>query len=60
MPSIGTQHVGKKRHQNEIVLFYLRGLGIALTIPDKPQSRLQKYKTTEQGNDWLKIQSGGK
>jgi hypothetical protein len=23
------------------------------TIPDKPQSRLQRYQTTEEGKKWL-------
>jgi len=27
---------------------------IALTIPDKPQSRLQQYVATEKGKAWLK------
>ena len=27
---------------------------IAMTIPDKPNSRLQKYRLTEQGNDLIK------
>jgi hypothetical protein len=26
---------------------------LAMTIPDKPQSRLQRYQTTEEGKKWL-------
>ncbi len=36
---------------------------IAMTIPDKPNSRLQKYRITEKGRRWLKSQEeigGGK
>ena len=26
---------------------------LAMTIPDKPQSRLQRYQTTDEGKKWL-------
>jgi len=26
---------------------------LAMTIPDKPQSRLQRYQATEEGKKWL-------
>jgi hypothetical protein len=28
---------------------------IEMTIPDKPNSRLQQYRLTDQGRQWLKI-----
>jgi hypothetical protein len=42
----------KFRHQ---VLKTLLGSGLLeMTIPDKPTSRLQKYRLTENGRNWLK------
>lgn len=31
---------------------------IEYTLPEKPNSRLQKYRLTETGRAWLKSQSG--
>lgn len=33
---------------------------IAMTVPDKPRSRLQKYRLTEKGRAWLADQEGRK
>jgi hypothetical protein len=33
---------------------------IEMTIPDKPQSRLQKYRLTEKGKAWLEKNIGKK
>jgi ATP-dependent DNA helicase RecG len=27
---------------------------LAMTVPDKPRSRMQRYQTTERGAEWLK------
>lgn len=50
------------KHRETFQNNYLRPLIqerlIAFTIPDKPQSRLQQYITTEEGKRWLQKNEG--
>ncbi|MEI6652990.1 MAG: hypothetical protein WCL42_10505 [Chlorobiaceae bacterium] len=51
MSIVGRSDRTKFRHQ---VLNPLISAGlIAMTIPDKPRSSLQKYRITEKGRTWL-------
>ena len=49
---LGMRHRSKFR-QNHLRPLLAAGL-LAMTIPDKPQSRLQQYVTTPQGEQWLR------
>ena len=57
------EHLGL-RHWKTFQQNYLNPLldagFIERTLPDKPQSRLQKYRLTEVGRQWLKISGRGK
>jgi ATP-dependent DNA helicase RecG len=52
------QNILKLKHRETFQNNYLRPLLnaqlLSLTIPDKPQSRLQKYMITKQGRKWLR------
>jgi ATP-dependent DNA helicase RecG len=41
------------RSLNDVVRTLVTNGAIAPTIPDKPRSRLQRYRLTDQGRDWL-------
>ncbi|MFZ5572184.1 MAG: Fic family protein [Thermodesulfobacteriota bacterium] len=43
------------RYQNELVRKMLANGHIEYTIPDRPNSRMQKYRLTEQGRAWLSV-----
>jgi ATP-dependent DNA helicase RecG len=43
-------------HLNKTIRMFLSDLLIEMTLPDKPNSRLQKYRLTEKGKEYLKSQ----
>ena len=51
--AISFGHKKTYRHLNETVRSLVESQMIAYTIPDKPQSRLQKYRLTDKGRKWL-------
>jgi len=51
--AISFGHKKTYRHLNETVRSLVEAQMIAYTIPDKPQSRLQKYRLTDKGRKWL-------
>ncbi len=40
-------------HLNKLIRLLLADKAIEMTIPEKPNSRLQKYRLTAKGRDWL-------
>jgi ATP-dependent DNA helicase RecG len=48
---LGVRHRQTFR-ENYLTVFLDKGW-LTRTIPDKPQSRLQRYQTTQEGKDWL-------
>ncbi len=47
----------RTKRRDQVLKPLLDGGFIEITIPDKPTSRLQKYRLTDKGRDWL---AGGK
>ncbi len=43
-------------HLNKTIRMFLSDLLIEMTLPDKPNSRLQKYRLTEKGKEYMKSQ----
>ncbi len=44
---------GRTRYLSDLMKRLLRDELVEYTIPDKPNSRLQKYRLTDKGRDWL-------
>ena len=44
---------GRTRYLSDLMKRLLRDELVEYTIPDKPNSRLQKYRLTDKGRTWL-------
>jgi len=56
LKAIGRKH--RSKFQNQFVMPLLKAGLLEMTIPDKPNSRLQKYRLTKQGRVYLKTRGG--
>ena len=56
----GLGHKGISGQLNKVIRFFLQEQVVAYTIPDKPNSRLQKYVLTKKGLTWLETLRTGR
>ena len=56
-PLVGVKH--RETFQDNYLKPLIAKGWIALTIPEKPTSRLQRYQTTPEGNKWLQTATAG-